>query len=280
LGGKGLNQAISAKRMGKSVGFMGAIGDDFLGNFIKKQVSEEQIGDYISIRSGVHTGCAFIMVDEAGSNIIGVAPGANRTLSKSDIDQGVIKKSKFIISQLEIPSSTILHAFSIAKGSGVKTVLNPAPSKEIPEGLFELCDFFIPNELELGFYVGSKISDVNCVRKVAQSILKKGVKNLIVTLGEKGCVYIGIDGEHYVSPPKVKVVDTTAAGDVFIGAFVSHLVSGNGILEALKFASAASALCVTKKGAVSSIPYYNEVVKLLNGYTNKCNPSEHNGSSE
>lgn len=257
LGGKGLNQAICAKRMGEEVIFVGAVGNDDFGEAIKSKLKEEGINVKIKTVNS-KTGCAFIMVNDKGRNAIGVAPGANKFLEPDDV-KGIL--ADIVISQFEIPIKTIISAFMEAKERDKITVLNPAPPLKLPPSLIALSDFIIPNEVEAETLTGVKVEDEKSAENACNVLIRMGARNAIITMGDKGCFYKGEEGNFSVEAFKVDVVDTTAAGDAFIGAFCATLKKG--IRQAILFASAASAICVTRKGAISSIPSLSEVENFL-----------------
>lgn len=269
-GGKGANQAVAAKRLGSSVSFIGKVGQDENGCELLKVLEQDKI-DTNNIKYSEHTptGIAIITVDDTGSNSIIVVPGANMEVDNKSIEdaENVIKDSKLLIAQFETPLDITIKAFEIAKKNGVTTILNPAPAKNIPDELLKLTDIIIPNETEAFELTGIKVEDISGVKEAADSFMAKGVKFVIITLGERGAALVSNDKFSIIPAYKVKAVDTTAAGDSFIGALASKLqnedkVDFEIIEKAIKFANKVSALVVQRQGAQPSLPYLEEVMKL------------------
>lgn len=253
IGGKGANQACACSFLKGDVYFLGAVGKDEYGEriiaFLKKQNLKGEIK-----KSNAPTGIASITLETtSGENRIVIVPGANMDLTKQDIlvIKEEMRHAKYLLIQLENPLETVYFALKTAKELGLTTILNPAPYREINEDIFPFIDYFVPNEHELAGYV--KNDEFNDVQK-AEFLHQKGLKNVIVTLGEKGSVLVNDKGVFHVEAKKVKAVDTTAAGDSYLGAFVTALSKGKDVLEAMEFASLCSGLTVTKKGAIASLP--------------------------
>lgn len=269
-GGKGANQAVAAKRLGSSVSFIGKVGQDENGCELLKVLEQDKI-DINNIKYSEHTptGMAIITVDDTGSNSIIVVPGANMEVDNNSIEdaENVIKNSKLLIAQFETPLDITIKAFEIAKKNGVTTILNPAPAKNMPDELLKLTDIIIPNETEAFELTGIKVEDISGVKEAADSFMAKGVKFVVITLGERGAALIGTNKFNIIPAYKVKAVDTTAAGDSFIGAVASKLqnedkIDFEMIEKAIKFANKVSALVVQRQGAQPSLPYLEEVMKL------------------
>ena len=257
-GGKGLNQAVAVSKLGGEVSFFGVVGNDANGEMLINELKANNV-DFKGIKAeGTPTGIAMITV-VSGDNFIILDPGANNLLTPEKLDEKLIAESDFCIMQLEIPIETVMKVSEIAGKHNTKVVLNPAPFKALPEELFENIDYLIPNEHEAYDITGiSPDSPENC-EKVIKKLMKMGVKNVIITLGERGCVY-NTDGKtEYCPARKAEVVDTTSAGDCFIGALVSKLSKGENIKAAIEFATKASAIAVSRAGASKSIPYEYEV---------------------
>lgn len=265
-GGKGANQAVAAAREGAQTAFIGQIGNDGAGKFMLDSLEADHIdGTYVSQNESVGTGTANIMLDEDGQNCILVYGGANQTLTDADVQKAepIIKNSDFIVAQFETPQAAAITAFKIAKANGVTTVLNPAPAPAtaIDPALLKLTDVIVPNELESASITGIKITDEESMIQTAAEFRKMGVPNLIITVGDKGAFYSTQDGHDLIPAYKVKAVDTTAAGDTFIGAFVSKVATDfSNIASAIKFAEHASSLTVQRLGAQPSIPKLEEVL--------------------
>ena len=260
-GGKGANQAVAAARLGGDVTLVCKVGKDVFGDNTVRHFAEEGLDTSWVLRSDKPSGVALITVDEHAENCIVVAPGANMDISTADIDAcaGLIRSASILLLQLEIPIPAVLHAAKIAFEAGVKVVLNSAPYAPVPEELFRYVDLFIPNETELSSFTGMDVVDEESAVRACDAMMAKGVKKIIVTLGSKGALIY--DGKALVHVPakKVKAVDTTAAGDTYCGALCVGLAEGRALAEAAAFASAASAVTVTRPGAQASMPYRNEI---------------------
>lgn len=259
-GGKGANQAVAAKRLGGDVSLIGAVGKDIAGTNLTKSLKLEGI-NVDNIKSvDLPTGNAIITVDKNGDNTIVVYSGANFQVDEKLVDscQALIKESEFVILQLEIPMETVLYSAKLAKKYGKKVILNPAPANELPKEIFKYIDYITPNETEL-----FELTGADNVKSASRELINKGVKNVVVTLGEKGCYYLG-ERELEVESFKVKSMDTTAAGDSFNGALAVALGEGKTIEEALRFANAVGALTTTKIGAQTSLPNRQELEEFLN----------------
>ena len=207
------------------------------------------------------SGVALITVNEKGENHIVVAPGANHTLNPDDLDKAELAflQSEWILMQLEIPIETIVHAAGKAQKMGKKIVLNPAPAQVLPEELFSKLFLFTPNQTEAGFYTGVNVTDMDSARKAAGILLKKGVANVVITMGSKGAYFSNASEELLIPTPVVNAVDTTAAGDVFNGALCVGLAEDLTWKEALTRACKAAAFSVTRMGAQSSAPTQEEL---------------------
>ena len=259
FGGKGANQAVMAAHCGAEVHFIGKLGEDVFGgsildNFVKVGINT----DYVE-RSKTPTGIAHIWVDGDGENRIIIIPGANHEI---EIEKAVdainsIKDLSIVVAQCEIKQEVTLNAFRAAKARGCTTILNPAPYQEISPELLELCDWIIPNETEFRELFGQL--------PTSDEILKsfRSRKNSIVTLGSQGAVYISADSQlTKVSAPKVTAIDTTGAGDAFVGAFAYSLASGSDPVSAMTLGIKVASISVTRKGAQSSYPDQAEIATL------------------
>lgn len=259
-GGKGLNQTVAIAKLGGNVSFLGAVGDDGNGDMLLGCL-EENGAVFQGLRmENTPTGVALITVVN-GDNFILLDPGANGKLTPEIIAQNahIIAESDYCVLQLEIPMETICKVCEIAKANGTKVVLNPAPYQALPESLFGQIDYLIPNEHEAFDMTGICLdSDENCVKAV-QKLRQMGIPNVIITLGEKGCVYN--DGEEILFCPaeKVTAVDTTSAGDSFIGAVVTKLQAGYSISQAVCYGTKVAAITISRPGAAKSIPFYHEI---------------------
>ena len=262
-GGKGANQAVTIGKLGSRVVILGKVGDDLFGKELLSSMDKNGVDIQFIEKAPVSTGIAKIVVEKNGQNRILVVPGANSYVDIEYIDNhlDVIKDCDVVIGQLEIPISTVEYAFKKAKEYGKITILNPAPAIKLSEELIKNSDYIIPNESELEVITGMKIESFDGIIEAAKKVIKMGVKGLIVTLGEKGSLYLGNDKFTKHSAYKVKAIDTTAAGDSFIGGFVTRLDLG--VDKAIEFATKVSAISVTKRGAQTSIPTMEEVENFV-----------------
>ncbi|MBE7042899.1 MAG: ribokinase [Ruminococcaceae bacterium] len=258
LGGKGANQAIACAKLGGSVKMLGCVGQD--GNGAKAIQDLKSFGVDVSCIRTVDgpTGVAMIIVCN-GDNRILIDKGANGFLTPSMIDESVdvIKWADVVVLQLEIPMETVIYAAKCVKQLGKTVVLNPAPIAPLSEELIALSDWIIPNETESLSLTGCK--EGTDWETVLEKILELGAKNAMITLGEKGCIYSCGKERKYGKAYPVKAVDTTAAGDTFVGAWCTALCNGNSLEKAVDFAARASAVTVTRKGAGMSIPTLDEI---------------------
>ncbi|MBU3181981.1 ribokinase [Clostridium psychrophilum] len=270
FGGKGANQALAAKLLGADVTFIGRVGNDENGIQIVKSLEKNDIDiSNIKFIENSSTGMAVITVDDYGSNSIIVVPGANMDIDRKVIIEAreSIINSKILVSQFETPLESTIEAFKIAKENGVITLLNPAPAKQIPDELLRLTDIIVPNETEAFEITNIEIGDNASMIEASKKFIKGGVKFVIITLGEKGATLISENNFSIVPAYKVKSIDTTAAGDSFIGALASRLLNEENldfksIESAMKFANKVSSIVVQKEGAQSSLPILEDVLKV------------------
>ncbi len=254
-GGKGANQAVAVSLSGGNAHMIGAVGNtfgkDLLHALKKYHVDSQRVYELPDEPSGT----AMIIISEGDNRII-LDPGANHCINETMIDQALASAhpGDFLLTQLEIPVPMVSYAFKKAKALGMKTFLNAAPAKELPDGLFKLTDYFFPNQNETQFYTGVYPDGPEAASRAARAIIDKGVRHVLITMGAEGSLFYNPQECLGVKSFRVQVVDTTAAGDTFIGAFLTYLAEDKNIFEAMDFASAASALCITKKGAQQSIP--------------------------
>lgn len=262
FGGKGANQAVASKRLGAEVTFITKLGNDFYGKSYLEYLTK--MGFYansILMDRKTPTGMAFIELDPRGGNRIVVFQGANKFLRIKDLKgiPNVWKEIRVFVSQLEIPISTVHWGLKRAKKCGALTLLNPSPPLPISTEILSLVDYLVPNELEAQLLAGIKIFHEKDFSKIAQILLSKGVKNVVITLGHKGLYFKNDNEEIWMKAFRVKVVDTTAAGDAFMGGLAFALSEGKPIREALRFANTAGALATTKLGAQPSLPSKKEI---------------------
>ncbi len=262
-GGKGANQAIATARMQADTTFITKIGTDGVADFILEDFKVAHIDtSYIIKTAEAKTGQAFITVNAEGQNTIYVYGGANMTMTPEDVinAKDAIINADFVVAQLEVPIPAIISAFEIAKAHGVTTVLNPAPAKALPNELLSLIDIIVPNETEAELLSGIKVTNEQSMKDNANYFLSIGIKTVLITLGKQGTYFATKNQSQHIEAYKVNAIDTTAAGDTFIGAFVSRLnKSQDNLADAIDFGNKASSLTVQKHGAQASIPLLEEV---------------------
>ena len=263
-GGKGSNQAIAAARLNGKVNFITKMGEDSHADMAFKIYKDAGvITNSITKDKNLSTGVAGIMIDNDGSNAINVVPGAAAHLNNKDIDNNleIMEKSKIFLTQMETPDEVTIYSLKKAKENNCLTILNPAPARKINEENFALLDFFTPNETEAEFYLKNKITTEEDIKIAGREFLKKGVKNIIITLGERGVYFANENEEYFIDALKLKdqVVDTTGAGDAFNGAFTVGLANDLKFKDALIFANKVAGISTTRAGAASSMPTFKEV---------------------
>ena len=263
-GGKGSNQAIAAARLNGEVSFITKVGKDSHSEMAFNLYKEAGVKTHSIIQDEkLFTGVAGIMIDKDGNNAINIVSGAAEHLVSEDIDNKIetIKNSEIFLTQMETPDEVTIYALKKAKEHKCITILNPAPARKIDEGNFKLIDFFTPNETEAEFYLNKKIKTVEDIKNAANEFLKKGIKNVIITLGEKGVYFANRKENFFLEAYKLKqaVVDTTGAGDAFNGAFAVGLANDLEIKEALSFANKVAGISTTRLGASSSMPFAKEL---------------------
>lgn len=261
-GGKGANQAVSACKLGADVTFVTKVGNDMFG---KKALNNfKKIGiktDYIRIDKNNSSGVAIIMVDKSGENSISVAPGANNSLTIKDVNfiEEKLKADDYVLIQLEIPKTVVEYLIEICNKLKVKLILNPAPFQKISDYHLSQVNTITPNEIETEYLSGIKVKDKETAKKASEILINKGIKNIIITMGEKGAFYKSSSFEGLIPTKKVSVIDSTAAGDTFNGALVAGLSMKMDMLTSIDFANNAATYSVTKLGAQSSAPSINDL---------------------
>ena len=268
-GGKGANQAVAVARLGGNVAMIGKVGQDNFGNKLIQTMNSDGVDtSFIKSEKDISTGVALITVDRSGENSIVVAPGANYEIEKKDIDKAkkLIEYSKIVITQLEMPIEIVEHTLSKAKENGKYTILNPAPAQVLDRDIIKNIDLLTPNETELEILSGINIKNEEDIRKAAQKLIDLGIKELIITLGDSGCIYVNKNTFKKYDAYKVVPVDTTGAGDSFNAAIAVGLSHEKDIDEIIDFALKVGALAVTKEGAQSSLPYIDEVLDFKGRY--------------
>ena len=266
-GGKGANQAVAAVRSGAKTSFIGAVGSDNEGQYMLEALKENGIDTHHIMVDKYHgTGTAAVTLDAEGQNDIMIYGGANQEMTTDVLDgiDDVLDDADFLISQFETPQAVTLAAFKMAKEQGVTTILNPAPAHDIIPELLKYTDVIAPNESECALLTGIEIADEDSMLASAEYFQSRGVKHLLITLGSKGVFYATPNGHGLVPAFKVKAVDTTAAGDTFIGALSSQLKDDlSNVADALVYAQRASSLTVQQMGAMPSIPTRAQVEEAL-----------------
>ena len=262
-GGKGSNQAIAAARLGAEVTFVGRIGQDVFSPLALELWEQAGINTHYVVQDPDRaTGVAPIFVDDTGENSIVVVLGANLALNKQDVDAAreAIVQADVLLTQLEIDYDTVAYALQAAKDAGVQTILNPAPAGQLAAHVVKLADYVTPNETELQVLSGQPGASIEVA---ARSLLSAEGQTAIVTLGSQGAQYVRKDGAAMVPGYQVDVVDTTGAGDAFNGGLAVALAEGKSLMDAIAFANATAALCVTQAGAAPSMPARTQVEALL-----------------
>jgi len=266
LGGKGANQAVAIAKLGVPVNMLGCIGYDDRGLALLNSLADNGVNvKYVTQTFDAPTGVALIQVDSHGNNTIIVIPAANEMFSIELVKKSIkaIEEASVIVAQMEVPAETIRYAFEVAKNLGKTTILNPAPADIFDDFLISNTDILVPNETELETISGKSITKYDDIMNLAQILLNKGIRDLIVTLGERGCIHFNRNEAKVYNGRNVTTLDTTAAGDSFVGTLAAMLSEGKGIDEAITYAITASALTVTKEGAQSSLPNRAEVEDFL-----------------
>ncbi|KAE9541482.1 ribokinase [Ursidibacter maritimus] len=257
-GGKGANQAIAAAKLGADVMMISKVGDDlFADNTIANFSNFGVNNKYVKKVTGCSSGVAPIFVDQSAQNQILIIKGANNFLVSTDIDEAEtdLKNCDVIVLQLEIPLNTVYYAIDFANKYNIPVILNPAPATtDLNIEYACRCDFFMPNESELAILTNLPVSTLEEIEYAANVLLQKGLKNIVVTLGSRGALWMTKDTKIHIPPTKVDAIDSSGAGDAFIGCFSHYLVKSGDVLTALKQASIFAAYSVTGRGTQSSYP--------------------------
>lgn len=261
-GGKGANQAVAAARLGAQVSMVGCVGSDAYGNELRESLLADNIDcQAVSVVEGA-SGVALIVVDDNSQNAIVIVAGANGALTADVINQfdAVLQASDVIICQLEVPDATVGHALKRGRELGKIVILNPAPaSGPLPSDWYAAIDYLIPNESEASALSGLPVDSLESAEIAATRLIAMGASKVIITLGPQGSLFANGQSFEHFPAPKVKAVDTTAAGDTFVGGFAAALSAGQSETEAIRFGQVAAALSVTRSGAQPSIPTLNDV---------------------
>ncbi|BBJ69719.1 MULTISPECIES: ribokinase [Enterobacter] len=266
FGGKGANQAVAAGRSGANIAFIACTGDDDTGERVRKQLASDNIDIApVSVVAEESTGVALIFVNAEGENVIGIHAGANAALTTERVEaqHASIAGAEALLMQLESPVESVLAAAKIAHENHTTVVLNPAPARVLSDELLALVDIITPNETEAEKLTGIRVENDDDAARAARALHDKGIGTVIITLGSRG-VWASVNGEGRRVPGfKVKAIDTIAAGDTFNGALVTALLEGKKMDDAIRFAHAAAAIAVTRKGAQPSVPWRKEIDEFL-----------------
>ena len=255
FGGKGANQAAAARLCGANVGMVAKVGSDLFGPATIKNFESQGIdATHVRIAEGVSSGVAPIFVDSNGQNRIIVVKGANDSLSPEDVDAAapLLLKADTIVMQFEIPLRTVYHTVKFARDHGIRCIVNPAPAQPIEFQKVAAADYFIPNESEAEAITGMPVQSIDDAKKCAEFLLRQGMRRVVITLGARGSLAAGPQGMEHIPAFQVQAVDTTGAGDAFIGSFAVFLGEGLSEKEALTRASLYAALSTTKVGTQKS----------------------------
>ena len=256
-GGKGANQAAAAALLGASVAILGRVGDDGFGGPLVRALEEKGVDTaLVGPASDSSTGTAFITVTGDGENAITVAPGANRRLTPEDVDaaRGEIGEAAVLVVQMEVPRECVARAVEVAGGVGTRAILNLAPPFEVPRAVLEGLDPLVVNEHEAAFLLGDGVEGVEAALAAASNLLALGPKSAVVTVGADGAVFAEGGDTGHVPAPEAEVVDTTGAGDAFVGALALRLARGASLREAVGYAVRAGSAAVTREGAQGALP--------------------------
>lgn len=264
-GGKGANQAVCCAKLGAKVDFIGKTGEDVFREKLTESMKAAGVNlAHLLVDPHESTGIALILVEESGQNEIVVVPGSNMKLSAADIEakRDVLKTARVVLLQLEIPLETAAAVVASVRSQGCCIILNPAPARELPDSLLAQVDFLTPNESELATLTGKPVTDLSAAREAAKVLLDRGVKNIIITLGSQGCLWVHDTIAEVFPAKEVKAVDTTAAGDAFNGALACAVARGEAISDAIRFANRVAAFAVTRMGAQSSMPTLKDLERF------------------
>jgi ribokinase len=256
-GGKGANQAAAAALLGAGVTFLGRVGDDGFGEPLVRALAEKGVDtDLVEEVPDSSTGTAFITVTPDGENAITVAPGANRRLTVEDVDaaSGTIGEAKVLVVQMEIPPEVVRRAVEVASANETRALVNLAPPFEVPQALLKKLDPLVLNEHEAAFLLGERVEGVDGALSAASELSDLGPRSVVVTVGEEGAVFANGASAEHLTAPRVEVVDTTGAGDAFVGALAARLADDAPLEDAVAYAVRAGAAAVTKEGAQGALP--------------------------
>ena len=263
-GGKGANQAVAAAKLGASVSMIGKLGDDGFANESESFLESREIEmRHVSRTSEAATGTALIVVADSGENTIVAVPGANGLLAKEDIENVSFERGDILISQFEIPFDSIEYFFAKGRAAGAKAILNPAPAQPGGEKLISVADVVVVNETELAFYLELAHLDESSVMSAMGNLRKTPAQTIIVTIGANGVIVLNGDDLYHISGRKVEAVDTTGAGDCFVGALAAQLARNIAMKAAVIYANVAASICVQRLGAGPSMPSSEDVGRVI-----------------
>jgi ribokinase len=265
-GGKGANQAVAAARAGASVTLIGRVGDDAFSGQLLEFLGQQGVNlDGVTTTPGTPTGTALIVVDHAGENMIVVVPGANGEVTPGDVTREQIRKGDVLVSQFEIPQATVIDFFEAGRSAGASTLLNPAPAMSCSPELLQLTDVLVLNERELAYFAEKSIEPTTStdeIVRIAKDLRVKSEQVIVVTLGARGVVAIVNERRVEVPGHPVSAIDTTGAGDCFVGNLAAALADGKTLERAVRLANAAASLCVQRMGAGVSMPFIDETSQV------------------
>ena len=261
-GGKGANQAVASARLGADVSMIGCVGTDAYGTQLREALRVEGIDCQAVSTVDGSSGVALIVVDDSSQNAIVIVAGSNGEMTPASLQafDSVLQAADVIVCQLEVPMNTVGYALKRGRELGKTVILNPAPaSAPLPAEWYASIDYLIPNESEAGALSGVTVDSIDSAKAAATQLIQAGAGKVIITLGSQGALFTDGQGFEHLLAPKVRAVDTTAAGDTFVGGFAAALANGKSEAEAIRFGQVAAALSVTRAGAQPSIPTLHDV---------------------
>ncbi len=268
-GGKGSNQAVAAARAGAKVSFISKIGRDTFGDLALKTYEDAGVSAMLTVMDDQPTGAAFIYVnDVTGDNAIIVYAGAAGTIGLADVEAAreTIARSAVFVTQLEQPATAAHQALDIARRAGVTTIFNPAPANAFPAEIYKLCDYIVPNETEAAALVGFSLETLDDAKRAGDVLLSRGVGAAVITLGRRGVlVHAAGQSVHVPAVSCGPVIDTTGAGDAFVGGFAAALARGSAPLDAVLFGCATAGIAVTRRGTAPAMPTLAEIEAVMAG---------------
>lgn len=262
LGGKGINQAVAAKRMGADVVMVGCVGNDSFGKDFLEMMRQEGLDTrYIKVSETSPTGCSLVILDKSGQNRICMTPGANLDYTVEDLRdiENLVEEADTVVTQCEMLPEIVDELAKMCRKHGKKFILNPAPARALSDEVISSTYVISPNETELGVIVGRETVTDDDYIEGAKILLNKGAENVIVTLGDRGSLLVNGDGAEIVPSIKVKAVDTVGAGDSFTGSLSAFVTEGKDVLSAMRLSTRVASLQVTRHGAIPSMPYREEI---------------------